>query len=64
MRVGDDVQAFVFAHRVHGTVTTKASAKTETGYDPRLWCRCGQSYDVYATPEIAAEGFLAQAERN
>jgi hypothetical protein len=64
MSLTDDLRAFVFAHRVHGTMTSKVSAETESGYDLRLRCTCGQSYYVFVTPEIAAEDFLAQAERN
>ena len=45
-------------------MTYKASPATETGYDLRLRCTCGQSYYVYVTPEIAAEDFVTQAERN
>jgi hypothetical protein len=49
-------------HRGHGTVTYKASAATEAGYDLRVGC--GQAYYVYVTPEIAADDFLAQAKRH
>jgi hypothetical protein len=59
-----DIKAFVFAHRVHGTVTTKASEATDEGYDLPLRCTCGRAYYVYVTPEIAADDFQAQAARN
>jgi hypothetical protein len=45
-------------------VTYTASAETASGYDLRLRCTSGQSYYVYVTPEIEADDFLAQAERN
>jgi hypothetical protein len=45
-------------------VTSRASGETEFGYDVRVRCSCGQQYDVFVTPEIAAEDFLAQAEKN
>ena len=64
MNLTDNVRAFVFAHLVHGTVTTNASAGTDAAYALRLVCSCGQHYFVLVTPEIAADDFLAQAERN
>jgi hypothetical protein len=60
----DDLRSFAGVHRGHGTVTYTSSAATEDGYDLRLRCTCGQSYYVFVTPEIAAEDFLARAERN
>jgi len=60
----DGIKAFVFGHRVHGTVTTKASEATETGYDLRLRCTCGQAYYVYVTPAMAADDFHGKAEWN
>ena len=39
MSLTDDLRSFTFAHRVHGTVTYRASAETETGYDLRLRCK-------------------------
>ena len=48
MSLTADVWAFVFAHRVHGTVTTKASVGTDAGYGLRLMCTCGQHYFVFA----------------
>jgi len=60
----DDLRQFAVAHRRCGTVTYTAIAATESGYDLRLRCTCGQSYYVYVTPEVAAEDFRAQAERN
>ena len=36
----------------------------QSGYNLRLCCTCGQHYLVFVTPEIAAEDFLTQAERN
>jgi hypothetical protein len=64
MSLTDDPRKFAVVHRGHGTVTYTASAETESGYDPRFRCTCRQSYYVHVTPEIAAEDFLAQAERN
>ena len=64
MSLTDDVKSFIVVHRVHGTVTTKASAGTDAGYGLRLMCTCGQHYFVFVTPEMAAQDFLAQAERN
>jgi hypothetical protein len=60
----DDLRSFAIPYGAHGTVTYTATAATETGYDLRLRCTCGQSYYVYVTPEIAADDLLAQAERN
>ena len=39
MSLTDDLRKFAVAHRVHGTVTYRASADTETGYDLRLRCK-------------------------
>ena len=64
MSLTDDLRAFAVVHRICGTVTYTASVATETGYDLRLRCACRQNYYVYVTPEIAADGFRAQAERN
>jgi hypothetical protein len=61
----EDLRSFVIPHRGHGgTVTYTASTATETAYDLRLRCTCGQGYYVYVTPEIAADDLLAQAEQN
>jgi len=60
----DDLRAFAVVHWAHGTVTYTASAATASGYNLRLRCSCGQHYFVFVTPEIAADDFLAQAERN
>ena len=54
MNLTDNVRAFVFARRVHGTVTTNASAGTDAAYALRLVCTCGQHYYVFVTPEIVA----------
>ena len=64
MSLTDDLRAFAVVHSVHGTVTYTVSAATESGYDLRLRCTCGQHYYVFVTLEIAADDFLAQAERN
>ena len=64
MSLTDNLRQFAVAHRRGGTVIYTASAETASGYDLRLRCTCGQSYYVYVTPEIAADDFLAQAERN
>ena len=64
MSLTDDLRSFVIVHRICGTVTYTASTATESGYDLRLRCTFGQHYYVFMTPEIAAEDFLAQAERN
>jgi len=61
MSLTDDIKAFVFGHRAHGTVTTKASEATDEGYDVRLRCTCGQQFEVFVTPEIAGEDFAAEA---
>jgi hypothetical protein len=60
----DDLRSFASPHRAHGTVTYTATAATENGYHLRLRCTCGQSSYVYVTPEIAAEDFIVEAERN
>jgi hypothetical protein len=64
MSLTDDRRQFAVAHRRCGTVTYTASAATEYGYDLRLRCTCGQHYYAFVTPEIAADDFLEQAERN
>ena len=64
MSLTDDLRAFAVVHGGHGTVTYTASSATESGYDLRLRCTCGQHYYVFVTQEIAAEDFLRQADRN
>ena len=63
MSLTDDVKGFVFSHRVHGTVTADASPETGTGYDLVIRCSC-RAFRVYVTPEMAADDFLSQAQRN
>jgi len=63
MSLTDDVKAFALSQGRHTRVTTKAREATETGYDLRLRCTCGQAYCVYVTA-MAADDFHGQAERN
>lgn len=51
--VFQDLEEFIAAHRVCGTLTGGADAPTLEGY--RLWvtCSCGEMFERWVTPEAA-----------
>ena len=58
-----DLEEFAQAHRPHGELTWWTTAPTPKGYEVRVACPCGVTFERWVLPQDAAEDLLAEARR-
>ncbi len=55
-----DLEEFVQTHRPHGELTWWTTAPTLKGYEVRVACPCGVTFERWVLPQDAEEDLLAE----
>ena len=58
MSLVDDLESFVAAHRLCGTLTGDATEPVADGYLLWITCSCGKAFERWVTPEAAEYDLL------
>jgi len=56
-----DLEQFVTAHRPCGELTGDVGELTDTAYHVRVTCTCGDTFERWVTPNLAAQDLLRSA---
>ncbi len=61
MSLYTDLKEFVYAHRPHGELTWWTTPPTPRGYQVRVACPCGVTFERWVLPQDAEEDLLTSA---